>query len=120
MSATLTVEDKVFFAEQLKVENVALLLFLIGANVLATRTKMVGQLDAAHASYLARVPGKGRKARAGVTSKTAQAWIASDTVDAMTSSALDDRGRAVRKTETGVSSAGARGGVDFLGTWAPT
>lgn len=41
-------------------------------------------------------------------------------MNAVTSSALDYRGKAVRQGENEATSAGARSGINFLGTVAPT
>lgn len=43
---------------------------LTGVRVAATRTGVTGELNVTRASYFARVEGKSRTARAGLTSKT--------------------------------------------------
>lgn len=102
------------------IATVAIVLLLIGAYVVATKTEVIAELNATRAGYLARVIVKERRAWAEVTSSTPEVLIASDLVDAVTSSALNDRGRAVRESQNGASNGGARRGVISLGTVAPT
>lgn len=93
---------EIFLAEQLSVANAADVLLLIGAHVVAARTEVVRELN---------VTGRSEREKSAgwVTSSMAQALTASGLVDAATSGAQDDCGRAVREGENGASSKGAQG-----------
>lgn len=97
----------------------ALKLLLIGAHVMATRTMMIEDLNVTSATYLLRVPVRGERAGTGATWSTAEAWIASGLVDAVTSNEMDDRKKAVRETENEVSTGGAPKKGQFFGNNSP-
>lgn len=111
----MTLAGEFFFTEQLKVSNMTVVLLLIGADVVLTRTKVIAELNTTRASYAARVAVKRRRARARVISSTGEAWVASSLMNAVTSSAQDDRGRAIRASENGTSSADDRGKGQIFG-----
>lgn len=116
---TLTTVEGVFFLEKSNVASVARKLVLLDAHVAARRTRVTGELNASRANYLARVTVKRRRARFGATQSTAEAWIASNLVDAVTYSAPDDRRRAVREGKDEARSAAARREVSLLESVPP-
>lgn len=62
MGAILTKTDEVLFAEQLNLGNVTIVLVLIGAHTVATRTKASRELDVSHASFHTSSSEKRRRA----------------------------------------------------------
>lgn len=64
--ANLTVASEVFVAEQLKVKNVAPLLFWTSASVAATKTRVIGKPNAPHTRYFALFAVEGEECGLGV------------------------------------------------------